>query len=240
MGTGARLPRGVWTQAHIDRAVVIKNLPSVEKRWFRNGLLAHGNEEFTNAHSVDVSKSGMRIEMLEPIVERSYVRFRANELALHGAASVRSCCRKGAKHIVGREQRWHEMDAAAQARGLPIRRAQMSSFFKERHKRSMKTLSRTRPRPVTSDFPGRNHFDSRCHECASCGCACAPLCCLGAFLLAWFQVEGVALDLLDDVFLLDRALEAAKRALHGFTILDVYFGQRNSPRVRIWGSNVQG
>jgi len=64
--------------------------------------------------------------------------------------------------------------------------------------------------------------------------------CLGAFLLAWFQVEGVALDLLDDVLLLDLALEAAKRALHGFTILDVYFGQRNSPRVRIGGSNFQG
>ena len=50
--------------------------------------------------------------------------------------------------------------------------------------------------------------------------------CLDALLLTWLQIERVPFDLLDDVLLLDFALEASERAFQGFTILYVDFGQR--------------
>jgi hypothetical protein len=48
---------------------------------------------------------------------------------------------------------------------------------------------------------------------------------LGALLFTRFQVEGMSLDFLDDVLVLDFALEAAQRAFQGFSILDVDFSQ---------------
>jgi hypothetical protein len=48
---------------------------------------------------------------------------------------------------------------------------------------------------------------------------------LHALLFTRLQVEGVSLDLLDDVFLLDLALEAAKCVLEGFTLLQSNFCQ---------------
>ena len=48
---------------------------------------------------------------------------------------------------------------------------------------------------------------------------------LDSLLLAWFQVEGVALHFLDDVFRLHFALKAAQRILKGFAFLDTYFCQ---------------
>jgi hypothetical protein len=49
--------------------------------------------------------------------------------------------------------------------------------------------------------------------------------CLGAFLLPGFQVEGMSLDLLDEVRLLDLPLKSPKRAFQGFSFLDVHFRQ---------------
>ncbi len=49
------------------------------------------------------------------------------------------------------------------------------------------------------------------------------------FLFTGFQVKGVALDLLDNVFLLYFALEAAQRVLEGFTLLQPNFRQTNTP-----------
>ena len=62
-----------------------------------------GNDKFTNARTLDVSESGIRVEVPERIPERSYVTFRVDELSLHGTASVRSCNGKGLKYIVGLE-----------------------------------------------------------------------------------------------------------------------------------------
>ena len=62
-----------------------------------------GNEKFTKARTLDVSESGLRLEVPERIPERSYVSFRVDELGLHGTASVRSCNGKGLKYIVGLE-----------------------------------------------------------------------------------------------------------------------------------------
>src|SRR5262249_30368321 len=48
---------------------------------------------------------------------------------------------------------------------------------------------------------------------------------LGAASIARFQIEGVLLDILDDIFLLHLPLEPAKRALDGFAILHFHFSQ---------------
>jgi len=58
---------------------------------------------------------------------------------------------------------------------------------------------------------------------------------LHALLFAGFQVKGVALDLLDNVFLLYLALEAAKSVLEGFTLLNTNFcqGKYTSPSGQI-------
>jgi len=48
---------------------------------------------------------------------------------------------------------------------------------------------------------------------------------LGAAPVAWFQIEGMLLDILDDIFLLDLPLEPAKRAFDGLAILHFHFSQ---------------
>ena len=50
-----------------------------------------------------------------------------------------------------------------------------------------------------------------------------------ALFLAGLQVKGVALNLLDDVFLLHLALEASQSILERFTLLDPYFRQTDTP-----------
>ena len=53
---------------------------------------------------------------------------------------------------------------------------------------------------------------------------------LHTLFLAWFQVKGVTLDLLNDVFLLYLALEAAQRILEGFPLLKSDFRQTTHPQ----------
>ena len=50
-----------------------------------------------------------------------------------------------------------------------------------------------------------------------------------ALLLAGLQVKGVALDLLDNVFLLHLALKASQSVLEGFSLLKPYFCQTDTP-----------
>ena len=53
--------------------------------------------------------------------------------------------------------------------------------------------------------------------------------CFYALFLARFQVKGVALYLLDNVFLLYLSLEAAQCVLEGFTLLKANFCQTYTP-----------
>ncbi len=58
-----------------------------------------------------------------------------------------------------------------------------------------------------------------------------PLACkcfLHALLFAWFQVEGVTLDLFDDVLRLHLPLETTKSILQGLALLNTYFRQDES------------
>ena len=50
-----------------------------------------------------------------------------------------------------------------------------------------------------------------------------------ALFLTGFEVKGVALDLLDNVFLLHFALETAQSVLEGFTLLQSNFRQTDTP-----------
>ena len=52
---------------------------------------------------------------------------------------------------------------------------------------------------------------------------------LDTLFLTGLQVKGVALDLLDNVFLLHLALETAQRVLEGFSLLKPYFCQTDTP-----------
>src|ERR1700732_232595 len=54
----------------------------------------------------------------------------------------------------------------------------------------------------------------------------ASQCGLDALFFARFQVKGVTLDLLDNVFLLHLALETAQSVFEGLTLLQSYFGQK--------------
>jgi hypothetical protein len=52
---------------------------------------------------------------------------------------------------------------------------------------------------------------------------------LNTLFLAGLQVEGVALDLLDNVFLLHLALETTQSVLEGFSLLKSNFCQTDTP-----------
>ncbi len=63
----------------------------------------YGQEKFVKARTLNVSQSGMKIEMPEPLEKLAYVTFRSSALSLHGTASVRSCTRQATKYLVGLE-----------------------------------------------------------------------------------------------------------------------------------------
>jgi hypothetical protein len=62
-----------------------------------------GGDKFVNGRTVNVSQSGIRIEVPEPIEKQTYVTVQCLALGLHGRASVRSCARKGGKYLLGLE-----------------------------------------------------------------------------------------------------------------------------------------
>ncbi len=62
-----------------------------------------GVDRYVNGRSLDISPSGMRIEISEEIETRTYVTILCAGLAVQGSASVRSCTRRGMKFIVGLE-----------------------------------------------------------------------------------------------------------------------------------------
>jgi hypothetical protein len=62
-----------------------------------------GEDKFINGRALDISESGMRIEVSEPMEKQTYVTLQCVSLGLHGTASVRTCTRKGMKYVVGLE-----------------------------------------------------------------------------------------------------------------------------------------
>ena len=62
-----------------------------------------GQDRFVNGRILDVSESGIRVEVSDPIEKQTYVTLQSPGLGLHGTASVRTCARKGMKYLVGLE-----------------------------------------------------------------------------------------------------------------------------------------
>jgi hypothetical protein len=62
-----------------------------------------GVDKYVNGLSLDVSRSGMRVEVRELIETQTYVTVQCAALGVQGSASVRSCTRKGQKYILGLE-----------------------------------------------------------------------------------------------------------------------------------------
>src|SRR5439155_7991049 len=58
-------------------------------------------------------------------------------------------------------------------------------------------------------------------------------------LVPRFQVEGVLLDILDNVFLLHLPLEAAQRALDRFSLLNFYFSHECLHPLRGWRRSIR-
>ena len=54
-----------------------------------------GVDRFVSGRSLDISPSGMRAEVSEPIDKQTYVTLQCAALGVQGTASVRSCTRKG-------------------------------------------------------------------------------------------------------------------------------------------------
>lgn len=62
-----------------------------------------GTDRFINGRALNISASGIRVELGEPIEKQTYVTVQCAALGVHGRASVRTCTRKGMKYILGLE-----------------------------------------------------------------------------------------------------------------------------------------
>ena len=62
-----------------------------------------GDDKYVSGRIIDVSESGIRVEISEPLEKQTYVTLQSPGLGLHGRASVRTCSRKGTKYAVGLE-----------------------------------------------------------------------------------------------------------------------------------------
>jgi hypothetical protein len=59
--------------------------------------------KYAVAKCLDVSEHGIAIEVVEPVIVRSFVTLRSEHLKLAGRAGVRYCRRSGGKYLVGLE-----------------------------------------------------------------------------------------------------------------------------------------
>jgi hypothetical protein len=75
-----------------------------------------------NGLCLDISTSGLKVQVDSAIPLRTVITVRAKELELHGSASVRSCVRTGAKYTIGLEfvggMRWQLPASFATSAGL--------------------------------------------------------------------------------------------------------------------------
>ena len=62
-----------------------------------------GDDQYAIVKALDLSDSGLRVEMPYPVIPRSYVTLSCGSLGLQGNASVRYCTRQGFAYRVGLE-----------------------------------------------------------------------------------------------------------------------------------------
>jgi len=80
---------------------------------------------------------------------------------------------------------------------------------------------------MDTDFPALCRMNDEYDQSLACFFSGAFTCqrSLYPFLLSGLQIEGVSLDLLDNVFLLHLALEPPQGILEGFSLLQANFSQ---------------
>jgi len=64
---------------------------------------SRGEGKYAVTGACDLSRGGIRVQLMEQIDRGSYVRVQAEALKLGGTAIVRNCARKGAKYWIGLE-----------------------------------------------------------------------------------------------------------------------------------------
>jgi hypothetical protein len=63
-----------------------------------------GEDKFVNAKALDISESGIRLQMPEALQKQTYLMLSATKLGLMGKGSVRHCTRlRGSKFAIGVE-----------------------------------------------------------------------------------------------------------------------------------------
>src|SRR5262249_17945497 len=77
-----------------------------------------GKMKMTRSRAINISESGMAVELPEPAMPLSMLRFQSERLKLMGTGAVRHCRRVGTKYIVGLEftegLRWRPPDGEVQ------------------------------------------------------------------------------------------------------------------------------
>jgi len=64
---------------------------------------AAGRAKFTIARALDLSETGIRIELPEPVDQRSIISVQSDRIGLAASGTVRYCNRCGSKYLVGIE-----------------------------------------------------------------------------------------------------------------------------------------
>lgn len=76
------------------------SFPGVVRLCWKDSI---GNDKVASGRCIDMSVSGLRLEVPEALVERSYVSVKADSVGFAATASVRHCVRARGKFIVGLE-----------------------------------------------------------------------------------------------------------------------------------------
>ena len=66
-------------------------------------LGADGKRKMARTRALNISESGMAIELPEGAAPMSLVRFESSKYKISGSAAVRHCRREGARYVVGME-----------------------------------------------------------------------------------------------------------------------------------------
>jgi hypothetical protein len=62
-----------------------------------------GQDKWAIVRIFDLSESGVRMELPEPVEARSVISFSSDDMKVRGQATVRFCRRQGTKYVVGAE-----------------------------------------------------------------------------------------------------------------------------------------
>lgn len=62
-----------------------------------------GQDKWAIVRIFDLSESGVRLELPEPVEARSVISFTSDDMKVRGQATVRFCRHQGTKYVVGAE-----------------------------------------------------------------------------------------------------------------------------------------